>query len=116
MLRLRITPGAAIIFGTYVDAAYNVASANLSSPQTTELFAGARAATLWKHVVRADAQVAMYAALGAWINEMEHPGGWIWPVVGAGLAGVIMHCSYIVALRDGRQAAGQSGSRSRALW
>lgn len=115
-MRLRITPGAAIIFGTYVDATYNVVSANLSSPQTTELFAGARAETLWKHVVRADAQVAMYAAMGGWISEMEHPGGWIWPVIGASIAGVIMHVSYIVALRDGMAQAGQSGSRSRALW
>ena len=112
----RVTPGAAGLFGIYLDMAYNVASANLSSPQTTELFAVARADTLWKHVVRADAQVIAYGLFGAIVANAEHEGAWGWPVVGAALAGIIMHASYAVALHDGMVSSGQLGSTSKALW
>lgn len=113
----RVTPGAAGLFGIYLDMAYNVASANLSSPQTTEMFAGARADTLWKHVKRADAQVAVYGVLGALVANAEQAGAWVWPVAGATIAGVIMHASYAVALRDGLEAAGRADMTARgALW
>lgn len=113
----RVTPGAAGLFGIYLDMAYNVASANLSSPQTTEMFAAARADTLWKHVKRADWQVAIYGLGGAVIANMEAPGSWIWPVAGATIAGLVMHGSYAVALRDGLEAAGRSDMTQRgALW
>lgn len=110
----RVTPGAATLFGVYLDMAYNVASANLSSPQTTELFASARADTLWKHVKRADAQLGLYVVAGAFIANAESPGSWIWVVLGGTLAGVIMHGSYALALRDGLVAGG--GQARLALW
>lgn len=112
----RVTPGAASLLGIYIDAAYNVVSANLSSPQTTELFAQDRADTLWKHVIRADAQLAGYTLLGMIVANAEQPGAWIWPLVGAGTAGVIMHLSYAVALSQGQQQAGQQGGLARARW
>jgi len=40
----------AVLFGVAADLVYNVFSATNSSPQTTELFAADRAATLWKYV------------------------------------------------------------------
>lgn len=42
--------GFAGLFGIYADLAMNIASATNSSPQTTELFSGQRADTLWKWV------------------------------------------------------------------
>lgn len=112
----RVTPGAAMLFGVYIDASYNVVSANLSSPQTTELFAQDRADTLWKHVIRADAQLAGITLLGMWIAQAEQPGAWVWPLIGAAVSGVIMHASYAVALSQGQQSAGQQGSLNRARW
>jgi hypothetical protein len=111
-----VTPGAAVLFYVALDSTYNVVSANLSSPQTTELFAGARAETLWKHVKRADWQVGLYGVLGAMLANAETPGAWVWPIAGVALSGVIMHWSYWKALTDGQAAAGQTGSRSRAAW
>lgn len=112
----RVTPGSSTLFGVYLDMAYNVASANLSSPQTTELFASARSDTLWKHVKRADAQVAVYTAIGAVIANAENRGSWIWPVFGGTLAGLIMHASYAVALRDGLASSGGGGKTRMAWW
>lgn len=112
----RVTPGASTLFGVYLDMAYNVASANLSSPQTTELFASARSDTLWKHVKRADAQVALYTALGAMIANGENRGSWVWPVFGGTLAGLIMHASYAVALRDGLASTGGGEHSVKMAW
>lgn len=112
----RVTPGASTLFGVYLDMAYNVASANLSSPQTTELFASARSDTLWKHVKRADAQVAIYTAIGAIIANGENRGSWVWPVFGGTLAGLIMHASYAVALRDGLASVEGAKYRKMAWW
>jgi hypothetical protein len=85
----------AIAFGVAADLVYNVFSATNSSPQTTELFAGDRATTLWK-----------YVKLGGWqsallIGIMAIRGKSIWPVIGGGLAGGMMWAMYAHALKAG---------------
>lgn len=88
----------AVLFATYLDAAYNVMSATNSSPQTTELFASDRADTLWKYVKLGDYQVIGAGLIGAWIAGPEL---WVWPLLGAGAAMVAMHLMYRHALQAG---------------
>ena len=113
----RVTPGSSGLLGIYAAVGYDVMSATNSSPQTTELFAGARADTLWKYVKLGDAQVVAIALFGAIVAQQEEPGSWIWPVAGAGLTMLAMHCMYAHALASGQANAGQRGAlNAGALW
>jgi hypothetical protein len=86
----------AIAFGVAADLVYNVFSATNSSPQTTELFAGDRAATLWKYVRLGGLQSAIL------IGIMAGRGRSLWPVIGGGLAGAFMWMMYSHALQAGQ--------------
>jgi len=86
----------AIAFGVAADLVYNVFSATNSSPQTTELFAGDRAHTLWKYVKLGGAQSAILVAIMAYRSSS------VWPVIGGGVAGVFMWAMYSHALKAGR--------------
>ena len=113
-----LRPGAsgAALFGIYAAVAYDVMSSTNSSPQTTELFAADRAVTLWKYVQMGDMQIAGFAVLGA---VLAPAGEWIWPVAGAALAGLIMHCMYAHALASGQAAAPgaeQGAGLKQAMW
>lgn len=86
---------AALAVGIYADVAYTAYSATNSSPQTTELFAGDRADTLWKYVRLGDAQLLVLAGFGALASR-----SW-WPLAGAGAVGVVMHSMYAHAVKAG---------------
>ena len=86
----------AIAFGVAADLVYNVFSATNSSPQTTELFAGERADTLWKYVRLGAGQSAVL------IGIMAIRGRSIWPVIGGGIAGWAMYLMYAHALEAGK--------------
>ena len=86
----------AVAFGVAADLVYNIFSATNSSPQTTELFAGDRAATLWKYVKLGGVQSAVL------IGIMAYRSGSAWPIIGGGLAGVFMWAMYTHALKAGR--------------
>lgn len=85
----------ALLFGVYADLAYNLFSANNSSPQTTELFAGDRAATLWKYVKISDVQLAAFGLFGSLLA------GSLWPLIAVSTVGVGMHLMYRHALKAG---------------
>jgi hypothetical protein len=85
----------AIAFGVAADLVYNVYSATNSSPQTTELFAGDRADTLWKYVRLGAGQSVLL------IGIMAYRGKSVWPILGGGLAGLMMHAMYTHALKSG---------------
>jgi len=88
--------GAAALFGIYADLAYNTYSATNSSPQTTELFAGDRAGTLWKYVRLGGWQVFGLGLAGALLAR-----NW-WPLIGVAVVAVIMHAMYTHALAAGQ--------------
>ncbi len=95
---------AAALFGIYADLAYNCYSATNSSPQTTELFAGERATTLWKYVKIGDAQVVVLGVFGSVLSE-----SW-WPLIGASTIGIVMHLMYRHALNAGTSQAAPESS------
>jgi hypothetical protein len=87
--------GFAGLFGIYADLAMNIASATNSSPQTTELFAGARSETLWKWV-KIGGGVALGFGLFASIMS-----GTIIPLFAVGTVIVVMGVMYKYALKWG---------------
>ena len=92
----------AIAFGVAADLVYNVFSATNSSPQTTELFASARANTLWKYVKLGGLQSAVLIGIMA-----AQPGATAPVIAGGALAGLFMFMMYRHAL-----AAGQTSSEA----
>lgn len=91
-----------IAFGVFADLAFNLFSAMCSSPQTTELFAADRAATLWKYVKIADV-AAVGFGLFATAADFGNV-GW-WPLIGSLVVVGIMHYMYRYALKAGRDVA-----------
>lgn len=87
--------GFAGLFGIYADLAMNIASATNSSPQTTELFAGARSDTLWKWV-KIGGGVAL--GFGLFASLMS---GTIIPLFAVGTVIVVMGVMYHFALKWG---------------
>ena len=91
---------AAILFLAAADAAYNAYSATNSSPQTTELFAGDRAHTLWKYVKLGHVQVAGLIGFAAFVANKQ--GLAMWPILGGGAVAIAMHGMYWHALQTGK--------------
>jgi hypothetical protein len=105
----------AIAFGVAADLVYNVFSATNSSPQTTELFAGDRAGTLWKYVRLGGVQSAILIAI------MAYRGRTGWAVFGGLLAGGFMWGMYAHALKaggakTGAPDGGPTAGRSMLSW
>jgi hypothetical protein len=94
----------AIAFGVAADLVYNVFSATNSSPQTTELFAGDRAATLMKYVRLGGLQSAILVGI------MAVRGRSVWPIIGGGLAGAMMWMMYNHALAAGQNKPPPKGA------
>jgi hypothetical protein len=86
------------------ELVYQVASANLSSPQSNELDAGARAPTLSKWVTISNAETT------AWIVFLCALDGSLYPALGGGLALAGMVLKYRHAIGSGL-AGGQSHAR-----
>lgn len=97
-----IGTGDALLFGVACDLSYTVWSATCSSPQTTELFAKDRAATLWKYVRLGALQTAVLVGIMA--LSAARDGGMrraAWPLAGGTLVGAGMWWMYGNALKSG---------------
>lgn len=77
------------------ELVYQLTGSNMSSPQTAQLNAGARAPTIDKWV-----RITHYEAIG-WIAFLSWLYGDLWPVVGGGLAWSGMYCKYRHAITEG---------------
>jgi hypothetical protein len=86
----------AVTIAVYAALVYDIISATNSSPQTTEINAGARADTLMKWVNIGLAQGAVFVLLGAALDHKHWP-----PLLGGTLAGTLMWFQYDHALRSG---------------
>ena len=80
---------------------YEIIAANCSSPQTAEINAQSRAATLMKWVNIGAAQSLLFVALAA-IYDRKHA---VPILVGGGLAGGIMYYSYLHSMKAGLASA-----------
>lgn len=76
---------------------YEIIAAACSSPQTTEINAGKRAATLMKWVYIGEVQAVLFIGIAAWIDRAHAPA----IITGGALAGMIMHGSYLHARQAG---------------
>src|SRR5271155_3229670 len=108
----------AALFGIYAALILDVFSTTNSSPQTTQMFAADRAATLWRWV-RIGAMISVvFIATGAWLAHKEGK-DYRAPLLGGFLALGIMWYLYSIALRDGGgQVPGKetSGNGMRGYW
>lgn len=90
----------------YAALTYDIISATNSSPQTTELNAAARAETLMKWVKLGLAQAALFGAIGVILDKRRWP-----PLLGAGLAGVLLWMQYVHARNSGLSNSGPPTER-----
>jgi hypothetical protein len=91
-----ITEEAADTVAVYAVLIYGVTSAVCSSPQTAEINADARAATLMKWVHLAMAQSAAFTLLGMYLDKRRWP-----PLLGGGIAMAMLYAQYQYALKCG---------------
>lgn len=89
------------------ELVYQVASANLSSPQSNELDAGARAPTLKKWVNISNAETT------GWVVFLCALDGSLFPLLGGGLALGGMVLKYRHAIGSG---LANGGSHARGTW
>lgn len=93
----------AAVVGISAAVVYDVISATNSSPQTTEINAAKRADTLMKWVHIGLAQAALFVA----IMVLAEPPGKKWrPLLGGGLAMVLLYLQYDHAKRAGLESGG----------
>lgn len=91
----------AAVIGVSAAVMYDVISATNSSPQTTEINAKARSSTLMKWVKLGIAQGTFFIV----IMMLAEPPGKKWrPLVGGGLAGVLLWCQYVHAKNAGMKS------------
>lgn len=90
--------GRMIVVAVSAEMVYQLVGSNMSSPQTAELNAGARAPTISKWVNLTNAE-----ALG-WIVFLSLLDGSLWPAVGGGLALAGMVIKYKHAITSGLQS------------
>jgi hypothetical protein len=93
--------GDAVVIAVYAALVYDIISATNSSPQTTEINAGARAGTLMKWVHLGLLQAAVFVAIGVWLHPKHWP-----PLIGGGLAGVALYAQYVHAKDSGTKHPG----------
>ena len=92
---------AAVKVAVYGTLMYDIISATNSSPQTTEINASLRAETLMKWVKLGLAQGALFVAVGVYLDKQRWP-----PLLGGGLAAVLLWMQYVHALNSGLQSGG----------
>jgi hypothetical protein len=92
---------ATIKVAVYATLTYDIISATNSSPQTTEINASVRSETLMKWVSIGLAQAALFAVIGFALDDERWP-----PVLGAGLAGVMLWLQYRHAMQSGLEKPG----------
>lgn len=91
-----ISESVAVTVAVYAALTYDIISATNSSPQTTEINAGARADTLMKWVNIGMVQAVFFGGLGAMLDKRRWP-----PALGSGLAAVMLYAQYVYAKNSG---------------
>lgn len=91
----------AITFMVSAGLVYEVVAAACSSPQTTEINAGARAETLMKWVKLGLVQAAVLVGIAVWLDKDRWPAA-----LGGSMAGVFMWLSYDHAKKSGLKNGG----------
>lgn len=92
----------AAVIGVSAAVVYDVISATNSSPQTTEINAKARAATLMKWVNIGLAQAILFVV----IMTIAEPPGKKWrPITGGGLASILLYVQYLHARASGLRSS-----------
>jgi hypothetical protein len=86
----------AIRVAVYATLMYDIISATNSSPQTTEINAKRRASTLMKWVHIGLIQGALFVGIGMYLDKERWP-----PLLGGGLAAVLLYGQYRYALEQG---------------
>lgn len=99
--------GRGVRFLVSAGVVYEIMAAAASSPQTTEINAGARAETLMKWVHLGLAQSALFVGLACYFD----PGGAPEYLSGAVLAAIVMEASYLHARAAGLKNGGQGTER-----
>jgi len=89
------------------EVVYQIASANLSSPQSNELDAGARAPTLQKWVRLSNIEAA------GWVAFLCVLDGSLWPALGGGIALGGLVLKYRHAISSG---LANGGTHARGSW
>lgn len=81
------------------EMVYQLVGSNMSSPQTAELNAAARAPTInkWVNLTNIEA--------GLWIAFLTILDGTVWPLIGGGLALLGMVCKYKHAVTSGLRSS-----------
>jgi hypothetical protein len=92
---------AALKVAVAAEMVYQLVGSNMSSPQTAELNAGARAPTIGKWVNLTMVEAVAWIAFLAWLDH-----SWWW-VVGGLLALIGMWIKYKYAIRSGLDGSGQ---------
>lgn len=95
----------AVVIGVYGALTYDIIAAACSSPQTTEINAGARADTLMKWVYIGIGQAALFTLIGIIAQRAEGDSA-IPPLVGFSLAAGMMWVSYSHAKTTGLAKGG----------
>jgi hypothetical protein len=95
--------GAAVKVAVYAALMYDIISATNSSPQTTEINAASRGPTLMKWVHLGMAQGVLFVGVGVALDKQRWP-----PLLGGGLAAVLLYVQYVHARNAGLQNPGPS--------
>jgi hypothetical protein len=95
--------GSAIKVAVYAALMYDIISATNSSPQTTEINAATRAETLMKWVHIGLLQGALFVGIGMYLDKERWP-----PLMGGGLAAVLLYGQYLYAKKCGTENPGPS--------
>lgn len=93
----------AIKVAVYATLMYDIISATNSSPQTTEINAKRRAPTLMKWVHIGLIQGLIFVSIGVYLDKDRWP-----PMLGGGIAAVLLYAQYKYALESGQQNPGPS--------
>jgi hypothetical protein len=111
----------AALFGIYAALIFDIFSTTNSSPQTTQMFATERAATLWRWVKIGALISVLFIGMGAWLAHREGR-DFRAPILGGLVALGIMWYLYSIALKDGggqkptQKAAGSGGVTGPGDW
>lgn len=90
------------------EMVYQLVGSNMSSPQTAELNAPARAATINKWVIMTNVEAVLWILFLCLLDES------VWPLLGGGIALAGMYFKYKYAIKSGLKS-GQPGTENYKL-
>lgn len=91
-----VSESIAVTVAVYAALTYDIISATNSSPQTTEINVKKREGTLMKWVNIGMVQAVLFGGIGVLLDKRRWP-----PLLGAGLAGVLLYGQYVYARNSG---------------